>query len=335
LLGLVEARYLSRDGGRREQRKALAYEDKESRRWQEAAEAAALIVGAARRLTVIADRESDIYEAFALAPPGVEMLVRAAQDRSLGDGGRLFAAIDALPEAGRQALELPARTGRKARTAMLAVRMAALELARPSNRRAGSGLAKTVPVTVVDVREVEPPPGAPPLHWRLITTGEVKDAKGAFAVVALYRRRWAIEQLFRALKTEGFDIEALRQASDLPRQKLVTLLLIAAVIVQQLVHAREPVPGLVPRPILDAFNPDDIPQLEAWSAQLEGKTERQKNPHPRRTLAYAAWVCARLGGWSGYYGKPGPVVMLRGWRQFQDAKRGWTLANIQAAIRDV
>lgn len=335
LLGLVEARYLSRDGGRREQRKALAYEEKESRRWQQAAEAAALILGGARRVTVIADRESDIYEAFALAPPGVEMLVRAAQDRSLGDGGRLFAAIDALPEAGRRLLDLPARTGRKARKARLAVRTAGLELARPSNRRASSGLAKSVPVTVVDVREVEPPPGAPPLHWRLITTGEVKGAEDAFAVVALYRRRWAIEQLFRALKTEGFNIEALRQANDLPRQKLVTLLLVAAVIVQQLVHARDLVPGHIPRPILDAFNPDDIPQLEAWSAQLEGKTERQKNPHPRRTLAYAAWVCARLGGWSGYYGKPGPVVMLRGWRQFQDAKRGWTLANIQAAIRDL
>jgi hypothetical protein len=61
------------------------------------------------------------------------------------------------------------------------------------------------------------------------------------------------------------------------------------------------------------FEPDDIPLLEAWCAKLEGKTERQKNPHPKGSLAYAAWVCARLGGWTGYYGKPGPVVMLNGW----------------------
>ncbi|MGL4962523.1 MAG: hypothetical protein ACRC67_14925, partial [Inquilinus sp.] len=45
--------------------------------------------------------------------------------------------------------------------------------------------------------------------------------------------------------------------------------------------------------------------LEACCAQLEGKTQRQKNPHPKGSLAYAAWVCARLGGWTGYYGKPG------------------------------
>ena len=333
MLGLIEARWLERSAGRRGARKRTAYADKESRRWQEAAAAAALICGGARRVTVIADRESDIYEAFALAPAGVELLIRAAQDRSLGDGGRLFATLDALPEAGRQPLALPARAGRKARTLTMAVRLAKTDLARPGNRPASSGLPKSVRVNVVDVRQVDPPAGETPLQWRLITTCEVQSAADAFAVVALYRRRWAIEQLFRALKSEGFNIEALRQAQDLPRQKLVTLLLIAAVIVQQLVHARETLQGLVPRPILDAFEADDIPLIEACCATLEGKTDRQKNPHPPRTLAYASWVCARLGGWSGYYGKPGPIVMLRGWRQFQDAKRGWTLANIQAALK--
>jgi hypothetical protein len=68
--------------------------------------------------------------------------------------------------------------------------------------------------------------------------------------------------------------------------------------------------------------PQDVPLLEAFCNKLEGKTERQKNPHPKGSLAYAAWVCARLGGWTGYYGKPGPVVMLQGWLQFQAAKRG-------------
>ncbi len=38
------------------------------------------------------------------------------------------------------------------------------------------------------------------------------------------------------------------------------------------------------------------------------------------TLAFAAWVFARLGGWTGYYGKPGPIVMLKGWLRIQDAK---------------
>lgn len=335
LLGLIEALHLTREGGKRSQRKALAYEDKESYRWQQGAEAAGLICGGARRVTVIADRESDIYEAFANLPAGVEMLVRAAQDRALEDGGLSFAMLDGLPEAGLQDLELPARTGHKARTARMAVRWAEVNLARPSNRPASQGLPKSVAVTMVDVREVDAPADAAVLHWRLITTSKVASAADAFAVADLYRRRWAIEQLFRALKTEGFQIEALRQTQDLPRQKLVTLLVIAAIIVQQLVHARDPVPGQVPRPITDVCLPEDVAFVEACCANLEGKTERQKNPNPRGSLAYLSWVCARFGGWTGYYGKPGPITMLRGWQSLQDAKLGWTIANIKAAIRDL
>ncbi|POR52702.1 hypothetical protein CYD53_105367 [Bosea psychrotolerans] len=71
--------------------------------------------------------------------------------------------------------------------------------------------------------------------------------------------------------------------------------------------------------------PGDAALLEACYARLEGKTARQKNPHPKGSLAYAAWVCARLGGWTGYYGKPGPIVMLEGWLEFQAMKRGLNL----------
>ena len=61
---------------------------------------------------------------------------------------------------------------------------------------------------------------------------------------------------------------------------------------------------------------------------LEGKTDKQKNPHPKGSLAYAAWVFARLGGWTGYYGKPGPIVMLRGLTQFHAIKHGWSFRNV-------
>jgi len=107
----------------------------------------------------------------------------------------------------------------------------------------------------------------------------------------------------------------------------VTAAVIAAVCIQQLVHARDGGPGPL-RPLSDAFEPQDTPLLEACCAQLEGKTQRQKNPHPKGSLAYAAWVCARLGGWTGDYGKPGPVVMLAGWLEFQARKRGANLLDL-------
>ena len=44
-------------------------------------------------------------------------------------------------------------------------------------------------------------------------------------------------------------------------------------------------------------------------------------------MAYATWVIARLGGWTGYYGKPGPRVLNRGLQQFHAIKYGATLAS--------
>ncbi len=93
----------------------------------------------------------------------------------------------------------------------------------------------------------------------------------------------------------------------------------------QLVAERE---GKARRPITDILDPDDQPALERVNQDLEGKTEKQKNPHPKGSLAYAAWVFAKLGGWTGYYGKPGPIVMLRGLTHFHAIKHGCTLQNV-------
>jgi len=39
--------------------------------------------------------------------------------------------------------------------------------------------------------------------------------------------------------------------------------------------------------------------LEALQVRLEGKTAKQKNPHPGHSIAWLAWIIARLGGWTG------------------------------------
>jgi len=333
ILGLTHATFLSRTQGQKAARRKKPIAEKESRRWLDAADRSAEVCAAAARLTMIGDRENDIFQAFALRPATADLLVRAAHDRALEDGGKLFAHIDALPVAGRAELDLPARPGRKARQAQVAVRFATAQLARPRNGLR-EGLPESLAVTVVDVREAAPSAGESPVHWRLLTTHAVTDAAEAFAIADLYRRRWAIEQLFRTLKTQGFDIEGLLVGDEAPLRNLVMATLVAAVSVQQLVHARDgetAAPGPL-RPITDAFEAEDQPLLEAFCARLEGKTQRQKNPHPRGSLAYGAWVCARLGGWTGYYGKPGPIVMLEGWLYFQAAKHG---AALTTAYRDV
>jgi len=326
--GLIHGSVMSRSQGAKASRRQRPIEEKESYRWLEGAQAAADICASARRITVIADRESDIFEAFAQKPASVDLLVRMAQDRSLEDGGLLVEMTDSWPERGRTPLDLPARPGAKARVLTLSVRFGSVTIKSPKylSQQAQKASASTVVLNVVDVREIDPVPGLPPVHWRLLTTHTVETVIDALSVVDLYRRRWAIEQLFRTLKTQGFDIEGIRIEEEVPRSKLVTAALIAAVSVQQLVHARDGASGDKPlRPMTDTFEASDLILLKALTQTLEGKTARQKNPHPEGSLAYAAWVCARLGGWTGYYGKPGPAVMLSGWLRFQDAKFGASL----------
>jgi len=228
LLGLIGGQFLERGSGRRGVRKQAPVEEKESFRWLQGADEAGSVCAGAQEVTVIADREGDIYEAFALRSHGVGMLVGAAQDRSLDEGARLFAAVDALPPAGLSTLDLPASAGRRARRARVAARFMPMRLACPRGSRR-MGLAPHVDLHLVDIREVDAPTGAAPVHWRLLTTQAVGSLPEAWTVADLYRRRWVIEQLFRTLKTKGFDIEALQIEEPGARRKMVTAALAAAV----------------------------------------------------------------------------------------------------------
>lgn len=326
VLGLIDNIFLTRKGGEKALRKERDFAQKDSRRWLNGAErAGALAAAGAACVTVVEDREGDIYDCFAFKPATVEKLVRAAQDRCLADGSTLFAKAGEWDEAGRMMVELPAAPGRKARRAELAVRFGKVEIVRPKARKTDAALPATVVLTLVIGREINPAEGQEPALWFLLTTHRVGDIADARRIIGFYRLRWTIEQLFRTMKTKGFAVEALRQEQDGPLEKLVTAILIAAVKVMQLVAERE---GKTRRPLSDVCDPGDRPALERVSRSLEGKTAKQKNPHPKGSLAYAAWVFARLGGWTGYYGKPGPIVMLRGLTQFHAIKHGWNLQNV-------
>ena len=79
-------------------------------------------------MTVVADREGDIFEMFACRPEGVEVLIRAAQDRMLSEGaGKLFSSLANRPEEDHT-IELPARPGQKKRKARIGVRFANVTL---------------------------------------------------------------------------------------------------------------------------------------------------------------------------------------------------------------
>ena len=312
LLGLLSADFLVRDGAPLVHCNQRALANKESRRWVEATELAAdLLAHGARGVQMIADREADLYESFACRPDGVDVLVRAHHDRTLADGGKLSELAECLPLLGETGFDLPPNPARPARRTRLALRAGPAIIARPKNRRRGDAarLAESVALTLVEVREIDPPAGQTPLHWRLLTSRPATTAVEAERIVGLYRQRWQIEQVFRVMKTSGFDIEAVALDEIAPLKNLACATLIAAIQIQQMLHDRD---GQANRPMEDVYDPADQAIIETIGRTLQGRTERQKNPHPPRSLAHACWICARLGGWTGYYGKPGPIVLVRG-----------------------
>ena len=76
----------------------------------------------------------------------------------------------------------------------------------------------------------------------------------------------------------------------------------------------------------DVLDADLLPVAEAIGRRLEGRTARQQNPHPKHSLAWLAWIVARLGGWHGYYKPPGPKTMRDGWDVFAAKLQGYAEA---------
>ena len=111
-------------------------EDKESIRWPWGVEKAGELLAQAASVVVVGDRESDIYSCFARRPAGVDLIVRAAQDRALAENGSLFEAPAGWPELTRMTVKVaPGGRFRPDRDGGLAGRSGHAETAGPRLRQ--------------------------------------------------------------------------------------------------------------------------------------------------------------------------------------------------------
>jgi Transposase DDE domain len=333
VIGLVDCVVLNRTEGKVTDHKKRAADDKESRRWLHGAEMAGDCLAEAASVTMVGDRESDIYDLFARRPANVHLLCRSAHPRAMTTGGLLPAHCASLPEQGRETIEVPPKGKQRTRQATVALRFDAIGLTRPERAKVRDQ-PKTVALWVVDVCEVDPPEGAEPLHWRLLTTHPVTTLAMARQIVAWYRMRWIIEQVFRSLKSHCLRIEDSQMEEAGSFTKLAVIALIAAVRAMQLVLARD---GTTGQPVTDAVEPADMAALGVLNTSLEGRTAKLRNPHDPSLLAWYSWIVARLGGWSGYtsrgYKPAGPKTMHHGLIQVDQIMIGWHLAIRSADVR--
>ena len=344
IIGLVNCIVLNRTEGRVREAKTGAKkkvkthkkrtaDDKESRRWLQGSEMAGDCLTDADMITMVGDREGDIYHLLANRPANVHLLVRSAQPRALTAGGLLPDYCAALPEQARETIDVPAKGKQPARKATVAMRYGPVSLKRPANS-SDNGQPETVSLWVVDVQEIDPPEGVERVHWRLLTTHTVTTLEQARQIVAWYRMRWTIEQVFRSMKSDCLRIEDSQMEDANCFTKLAIVGLIAAIRSMQLVMARD---GSTSQPITDAADPADMPALRALNTSLEGRTEKLRNPHDESLLAWYAWIVARLGGWSGRtsrgYRPPGPKTMHHGLLRLDPILAGWRLANRSADVQ--
>ncbi len=326
-LGLSGGQLRTRQGDVKIPHGERALEDRESARWLTTAAQAKDILAQARMITVINDREGDIYAHWARTPQdNVHLLSRVMHDHALVNGRTLRQAVKRIPDCAKAVLELPKRIDRLARKAHLCMRFGTVLLKRPAKTGA-EDLPNSVQLSFIEVIERHPPKGAEPVHWLLLTTHALGSAADAWQIVAWYKQRWIIEQFFRSMKTQGLRIEDSQLETAEGLMKLVAIAAKAAAIVIQLVQARDGSEELAAGAV---FSADEIEALDAINRSLHGKTKLQNNPHRKRTLAWAAWIIARLGGWTGYasHRPPGPITFHNGLARFQIFVAGYTCANV-------
>lgn len=296
-------------------------EEKESIRWINTALSTKQALTNPAMITVIGDRESDIFDVFHRVPDEkTHLIVRASHDRRLATDEKISDCLSKIKPAGTHDIELPAITGqRKARHATLAIKYTPLSL-RDSDGE---------PLTIFCVSAMETsavPKGEKPISWILLTTHLITSLASAVQILTWYTWRWIIEQVFRTMKNKGLKIED-SQIEDPKKLELLAVLCVASAIrVMSLVESRD---GKNDRKALDIFSDQEIILLTLICKKLEGRTKKQKNPHTKESLAWASWIIARIGGWNGYASEspPGPITMLRGLQKFDLQFEGWILAQ--------
>ena len=181
-------------------------------------------------------------------------------------------------------------------------------------------------MNMVSVSELHPSKGDAPIVWHLFTTHSVTTREEAVQIIEWYRKRWLVEQVFRALKRKGLDIESSQITEEASLKKLAVLALSAAIKIMQLVLARG---GGTKQKASDLFSFEQLKLMKIMVKKSEGKTQLQKNPYDEEHLAWASWLIARLGGWKGYKSEspPGPITMRRGLERFEAMFDGWMMSK--------
>jgi hypothetical protein len=319
-LGLLDQHAWARDPPTRvtKARRTRETAEKESQRWLDGEAAALAALPQETTVLSIMDREGDLFDLLA-APrrPGAFLLIRAAQTRRIADtpaGERAYSwpTLVGVPPSGQVTVEV--RTARETvvREATLAVRYQQIELQVPRHHHRRSQY-QPVRVVAILATELAPPPGQPPICWRLLTTWPLESPADALAMIEVYSLRWLIERYHFVLKS-GCRVEQLQMEQEARLERAVATYSLVALRILRLTY-------------LSRRDPEAPVQEELTAAEWAVLHARFPSLAEQPTSREVVRSIATLGGFLGRRGdgEPGVVVIWRGLQRLHDLALGWEL----------
>lgn len=307
-LGILDAQCWARDGedrGKRDRRKELPIEQKESMKWLRSFRKVAEIqkLCPETMLVSIGDREADIYEFFQETVKdsfGPKILVRAEKSRKRKvEQEHLWDFMAGRDIVGALKIHIPKRGSQKARDAIVDIRFSEVKLFPPKGRS-----SPPIKVWAIYLQEQDSGEEVSPIEWMLLTTFEVNTFRDARRGVEWYSGRWGIEVYHRTLKT-GCRIKD-RQLGTADR--IETCLGVDMVVAWRIYHLT-----MLGREVPDHPCSVFFEEIE-WKALCCYYYKKPEPPKEPPTLKQAIQMLGRVGGHLGRKrdGMPGTECIWRG-----------------------
>ncbi len=304
--------------------KKLPIEQKEASKWFTASNECKETLSSAKHITIIEDREGDIYDQFALVPDErTDLIIRSRDDRRVNQSDKLYHVLQSADVAGHFELHIEGdiRKGIKKRTALIEVRYTTLLIERPVS--VNKTLPRQVKICAVQAKEINTN-HSKPIIWRLLTTRGVESFSDALSIINAYKCRWYIEQFFRLMKKKGFKVEDSELEGGWAIRKLSVLVAGSVLRIMQMLlcYGDE-----AAQSVTEVFSEQEVKCLQVLQKELQ--SERVKNPYNIQSLSWGTWIIARLGGWKGARKErpPGPICLKNGLDKFNLIYQGWKMAK--------
>ena len=294
--------------------------DRESRLWLKGCEACGPAPDGCTWID-IADRGSDTYEFLCHEHANNrKYIIRSAKSRKL-DGEdhvgtdrihqKLHEYARDLPVLGMREIELSRQAEKKGRkelkTAQVSVSAAPITLSPPKQPR-GQHADVRLNLWMIVVREPNPPAGAEPLQWILLSNLPADNVQQACQLIDFYACRIIIEEYHKGQKT-GLSIESLSfEHVDRLEPAIALLSVLGTLLLQLRAAARSADADKIQARTL-------VPLI--YVQILSGKIDKQVR-HDLSVKEFLFGV-ARLGGHLGrkHDGPPGWLTLWRGWNDLQ------------------